>query len=262
MSVSVFQRRPEGFFATDLARGPWDPQAQHGGAPAALIMRALERCEPVAELALARVSYEFVRPAPLGALTVHAEVVRPGKRVQLLEASLRTPDGTEVVRARALRVAATAAPSSAQQPPPAPGPEAAVANDFRAPQAMFATDALEIRFAAGAFYELGPAIAWFRLRHPLVDGEQASPLQRLAAAGDFGNGISTALPWEEYIFINPDLTLYIERAPVGEWICLQSETRVSNGSIGIAQSVLYDRQGRVGHATQALLITRKGPCGK
>jgi len=257
MSASVFQRTPDGFFATELARGPWDPGAQHGGAPAALIMRALERCEPVAELVLARVSYEFVRPVPLGALVVHAEVVRPGRRVQLLDASLCTADGTEVVRARALRVAATEAASAARSSPPMPGPETSVANDFLATRTMFATDALEIRFVAGAFYQLGPATAWFRLRHPLVDGEPPSPLQRLAAAGDFGNGISASLPWEEYIFINPDLTLYIERAPVGEWICLQSETRVTNGSIGLAQSVLYDRQGRVGHATQALLITRK-----
>ena len=257
MSASVFQPTPDGFFATELARGPWDPQAQHGGAPAALIMRSLERCQPVAELVLARVSYEFLRPAPLGALAVHAEVVRPGKRVQLLEASLRTADGTEVVRARALRVAATEAASSGQLSSPVLGPATAVANDFRATQAMFATDALEIRFAAGAFHQPGPATAWFRMRLPLVDGEQPSPLQRLAAVGDFGNGISASLPWEEYIFINPDLTLYVERAPAGEWICLQSETRVTNGGIGIAESVLYDRQGRVGHATQALLVTRK-----
>jgi hypothetical protein len=257
MFASVFERTQEGFSATELARGPWDPQAQHGGAPAALIMRALERCEPAHELVLARVSYEFLRPAPLGPLSLHTELVRPGKRVQLLEASLRTPDGTEVVRARALRVAATDVASSGQRSSPVPGPEAAVANDFRASQTMFATDALEIRFVAGAFYQLGPATAWLRLRHPLVDGEQPSPLQRLAAAGDFGNGISTPLSWDEYIFINPDLTLYIERAPVGEWICLQSETRVTFGAIGIAQSVLYDRQGRVGHATQALLVTRK-----
>jgi hypothetical protein len=257
MSASVFQRTPDGFFATELARGPWHPDAQHGGAAAALIMRALERFEPVAELVLARVSYEFIRPVPLGALTVHTELARPGRRVQLLEASLRTPDGTEVVRARALRVAAAEVESSAQPTPPAQGPETAIANDFRPTRAMFATDALEIRFAAGAFYQLGPATAWFRLRHQLVDGEAPSPLQRLAAAGDFGNGISTSLPWEQYTFINPDLTLYIERVPVGEWICLQSETRLTNGSIGIARSVLYDRQGRVGDATQALLITRK-----
>ncbi len=87
-----------------------------------------------------------------------------------------------------------------------------------------------------------------------MGGEKPSPLQRLAAAGDFGNGISATLSWDDYLFINPDLTLYIEREPVGEWICLDSQTRISADGIGIAESVLYDLRGRVGRATQALLV--------
>ncbi len=80
-------------------------------------------------------------------------------------------------------------------------------------------------------------------------------LQHLAAAGDFGNGISATLSWDEYLFINPDLTLYVEREPVGEWICLESETRIAAGDgIGIAESVLFDSRGRIGRATQALLV--------
>ena len=100
----------------------------------------------------------------------------------------------------------------------------------------------------------GPCTAWFRLRSPIVAGETPSPLQRLAAAGDFGNGISATLSWDDYLYINPDLTLYIEREPVGEWICLESETRIARGGIGVAESVLYDERGRVGRATQALLV--------
>jgi hypothetical protein len=88
----------------------------------------------------------------------------------------------------------------------------------------------------------------------VVAGEQASPLQRLAAAADFGNGISSILSWDTYMFINPDLTVYIERPPVGEWICLRAETRIAPGGIGLSESVLYDSQGRVGRATQALLV--------
>ena len=102
----------------------------------------------------------------------------------------------------------------------------------------------------------GPCTAWFRLRSPIVAGETPSALQRLAAAGDFGNGISAALSWDDYLFINPDLTLYIEREPVGEWICLESETRIARDGIGVAESVLYDERGRVGRATQALLVAR------
>jgi hypothetical protein len=56
------------------------------------------------------------------------------------------------------------------------------------------------------------------------------------------------------MFINPDLTVYLEREPEGEWVALQSETRVLSGSVSVAQSVLWDQQGRIGHATQALLV--------
>ena len=119
---------------------------------------------------------------------------------------------------------------------------------------MFAPDAMEIRFLDGTFGG-GPSTAWFRLRAPILSGEEPSPLQRLAAAGDFGNGISAVLSWNEYLFINPDLTLYVEREPVGEWIGLESVTRISaGGGIGLAESVLFDERGRVGRATQALLV--------
>jgi hypothetical protein len=119
---------------------------------------------------------------------------------------------------------------------------------------MFATDAMDIRFISGSFLEPGPATAWFRLEHPLVAGEDPSPLQRLAAAADFGNGISAVLPWDRYIFINPDLTIYLERAPVGEWFLLESQTRLGHAGIGLSESLLYDERGRVGRATQALLV--------
>jgi hypothetical protein len=119
---------------------------------------------------------------------------------------------------------------------------------------MFAPDAIEIRFVQGEFHGNGPSTAWFRLRGPLVEGEPTSQLQLLAAAGDFGNGISATLSWDEYMFINPDLTLYIEREPVGEWICLQARTIIATDGIATSESVLYDLQGRVGTATQALLV--------
>jgi hypothetical protein len=118
---------------------------------------------------------------------------------------------------------------------------------------MFAPDAIEIRFISGKFGG-GPAIGWFRLRRPLVAGERPSPLQQLAAAGDFGNGISAELSWDDYLYINPDLTLYIEREPTGEWIGLESRTLIPAGGIGISESVLYDQRGRVGRAIQALFV--------
>jgi hypothetical protein len=118
----------------------------------------------------------------------------------------------------------------------------------------FAPDAVEIRFVSGSYREAGATTAWFRLRHPVVAGEHPSPLQTLAAAADFGNGVSTPLSWDEYVFINADLTIYLDRRPTGDWIALESHTTIPEGGIGISQSVLYDERGRVGHAAQALLV--------
>jgi hypothetical protein len=253
---SIFRVSDGRFVATEFARGPWDPNAQHGGAPAALLMREFENLPTPDGLIVARVTYEFLRPVPLGELLVDSRVVRGGKRVQLLDASLAAADGSEVMRARALQVRAADAvvPRTRTAPPPTP-PESGHENDYVAPyRPMFAPDAIEIRFVDGAFYGEVPSTAWFRLRRPLLAGEPTSSLQLLAAAADFGNGISTVLPWDEYVFINPDLTLYIERPPVGEWVALEAQTLIASEGIGTAEGILYDERGRVGRATQALFV--------
>lgn len=258
MSGAIFEERDGGVFATEFARGPWDPDAQHGGAPAALMMRALERLDDGgADLQIVRVTYELVRPVPLGELIVEAWVVRPGRRVQLLEASLQTADRVEVVKARALRVARAPITVGSVPERTPPGPEGLpVSHVPRFGEASFPGGAMEIRMAEGDILETGPATAWFRLRVPLVAGEQPTALQRLVAAADFPNGISSELSWNDWLFINPDLTVYIEREPVGEWICLDGRTRVIEGGVGLAQAVLFDQHGRVGRSLQSLYVAR------
>lgn len=259
MPEAVFVPDGELFVATELARGPWNPNAAHGGAPAALLVRAFEQLAVADELMLARITCEFLRPVPLAALAVSAAVLRSGRRVALVEGSVVTGEGVEVVRARGLFVRRTDV-SAANETESIAGPRAGAPNDLRRDpdRASFATDAMELRFVAGKFWELGPATAWFRLQVPLVAGEQTTGLQRLAAAADFGNGISAVVPWKDHLFINPDLTLYVEREPAGEWIALASQTRVDAGGVGFAESVLYDEPGRVGHAAQALVVERRG----
>lgn len=257
----MFHLSEQGFRPTEVARGPWDAGALHGGAPAALIARAFERLPSLEGLALARITYELLRPVPVEDLMLHAEIVRPGKRVQLLEASLQTAAGVEVVRARGLRVRLAnldGAPATDVLSPP-PGPATGVDRLPRTTpphQPTFFPAAIETRFVAGGFGG-GPAACWFRLKLPLIDGEAPSPLQQLAAAADFGNGISSTLDWADYTFINPDLTIYLDREPVGEWIGLDARTTIVPGGVGTAESVLFDERGRVGRAMQALLVARR-----
>jgi hypothetical protein len=122
---------------------------------------------------------------------------------------------------------------------------------------MFGGEGVEINFVDGAFDTPGPAAAWFRLRVPIVAGEPVSPLQRTLAAADFGNGISASVSWDDYSFVNPELTVYLLREPAGEWIGLDSRTAIDARGIGLAESVLYDEQGAIGRALQSLYVSRR-----
>lgn len=255
---AVFVQDGATFTATDLGLGPWAPGALHGGAAAALLAHAFLDHAPTTGLRPVRLTYDFVRPVPQGPLTADVEVVRPGRRVTLLDAVLRDGERAEVTRARALLVAPSELGATPAQPPPFPGPDDGAVNDLPGPDGpTFAVDAMEIRFVDGRFREPGPATAWFRLRCPLITEHVTAPLELVAAAGDFGNGIASELTWDEHVFINPDLTLYVEREPVDEWVALQSRMRVAPGSVAVAESVLWDRAGRIGRATQSLVVGRR-----
>jgi Thioesterase-like superfamily len=263
---SIFLADGDHFQPTEQARGPWDPGALHGGAPAALIASAFERHEPLPEVHVARMGFELLRPIPLAPLRLSVRTIRAGRRVQELAAELYadTAEGDPqlVCRANALRVqqvpsALPELPAGALAGETMPGPEQGEPVRFAlgkdSGQASFAASAMEMRWLDPP-HELGPARVWMRLRHPLVDGEQASPLARLAATADFGNGASASLPFDRFLFINADLSIHLHRQPTGEWIGLQARTLLHEGGMALSESVLHDLDGPVGRAFQTLVV--------
>ncbi|HEV3397952.1 MAG TPA: thioesterase family protein [Actinomycetes bacterium] len=249
---------PYRFRATELTRGPWEPGLQHAGPPAALLGRAVERHSDRSGLQVARVTFEVLRPPPIAELEVATRLLRGGRSVELVEASLRAGE-VEVMRATALRIrtAEVGLPGDLVPGPRLPGPEAGrVAPFFPTGQDVGYHTAMEFRFVAGSFLELGPATVWTRMRHPLVAGEAPSPLCRVLVAADSGNGISATLDFRRWRFINPDLTVYLHRPPLGEWVCLDARTHLSAVGTGLAESALSDEQGRVGRSVQALLVDK------
>lgn len=255
----IYRLEEDRLVPTGHARGPWDPQAQHGGGPAALLARAIERLEAPGPMLLARLTIEFLGAVPMQPLTVAAEVVRPGKRLQLAEATLSC-DGTDILRARAVRLRRepVAVPGSAIPGPRLPAPDElpSIPVPF-APHGEpdgFGQTSMELRFSEGVFGEPGPATAWFRLRRPLVEGEEPSPAQRAVAAADFGNGIASELRFETHLFVNTDLSVAFAREPAGEWIAVEAVTEHGPDGTALASSVLHDAAGPFGRATQSLYV--------
>jgi len=89
-----------------------------------------------------------------------------------------------------------------------------------------------------------------------VPGEEPSPLQRVAAAADFGNGVAAPAPFEELRFVNADLSIHLHRLPAGEWVCLDSVIWMSGHGVAQAESALYDERGPIGRSLQSLLLER------
>src|SRR5258708_19413847 len=113
---------------------------------------------------------------------------------------------------------------------------------------------MEMSMARGEIGVPGPAAVWFRLAVPVVAGEDTTPLMRVAAAADFGNGISGAVTWDEHLFINPDLTIYLHRMPAGDWIGLDARTWPPHQGVGIAPAPPSPHGGRLPPSAHALLL--------
>lgn len=202
----------------------------------------------------ARVTVEILGPIPVAELVVTAAVVRPGKSVELVHATLTHADRPVATAAawRVRRTAGAAVPSKAR---PAPGlPLASMDNEGWNPGYM---RSMEWRFAEGSLDRRGPAAAWGRMRVPLVDDQPVSPLSRVLVLADSGNGVSRELSFGKWLFINPELTVHLHREAVGEWVCLDAQTAVSEGGVGLATSVLSDQDGVIGAGAQSLLVAAR-----
>lgn len=263
MTEPVFRREGPLLVPTAHASGPWDPGQMHGGAPAALVARAIEQLDAPGPMRCSRLTLEFLGAVPLAPVRVEAQVLRGGPRLQLAEATVDGADGRTLVRARGVRLRVgevDLAGRGDQRPlPEVPGPQEGEPPDFAAAPGTegFHLTAMDIRVVVGQFHTPGPALAWFRPRRPFVDDEAPTPLQRVAAAADFGNGIGSELDWGRALFVNTDLTVHLVREPQDGWVLLESRTMLDAEGRGLASSVLWDAQGEVGASHQSLFVDQR-----
>jgi acyl-CoA thioesterase len=264
---AIFHRDGDSFVPTPFAASPWTPGALHGGPPAGLIARCIEQYIADPEMQLARLTVDLFRAVPSEPLHVQVETVRGGRRIHVVQASIFAGD-VEVTRGHAALLRRSDAPVGGFVYPPPPGPDGLEVN---AGLARPSTDGsrserpgmpgfhttIEVAWASE---RLAPRpTAWMRIPMPFIEGEETSPVTRAAALSDFGNAIANQVgagegrPISSLAYINSDVTLYMDRDPEGEWLCLQADHRDEVEGVGHVEAAWFDHRGRYGRAVQARL---------
>lgn len=261
MSEALFLRDGEFYVPTPASGSPWSPAHLHGGPVVGLMAHAVEQASATADLHLARLTVDLLRPVPKSPLTVTTRLVRGGKRLQIIEASLMDGE-TEVTRGSALFLEnrPVTVPEHGRFPatelaPPSSPVEATIAEaggwqNRYSPVGLHSTaKAVVLRGVNGS----GQGLAWLRLPLPLVQGVNTSPSVTAATLCDFGNGVGQLNLSSELGCINTDVSLYLHRQPVGEWLGLDARSRMQDTGVGLVETTLFDSQGAVGKILQAII---------
>jgi acyl-CoA thioesterase len=259
---------PGGAFEPTLAtESPWSSDAQHGGPPTALLAHVMRTRLHVDGMRIARITNEFLGSIPRVPLTAEAAVIRDGRRIRLVEASLLA-DGKPVAIARAWQIATSGGGAGSHDPGiPAEGLTAATAPPL--PDAMAQKyfsgfrnwgygESVEWRWVRGSYDSAGEAVVWARPRIPLLAGEPMHPLDRALVIADSANGVSSALNPREWLFIPPAITVTLHRYPEGDWVYLAATSTLAADGLGSTLGTLGDRDGQIGSVAQPLLVARQG----
>ena len=252
------------YLPTVYARGPWSLESLHGGPVSALLAHHAEACDTEGTLRLARITTDLFRAVPFAPLHVDTEVVRRGRRILAVRASL-VCEGVEVSRAQVLLLRPKDVDSSAGDLSREPIPFAADAAESTMMGGLEGEPAysrtVRFRYLVGRGAD-EPAVAWIRVPLDLLPDVPLSPAARAAATADYVSPLSLmrrsgarGVP-----FINADVTLYLHRPPDGDWLCLQTTGRASHEGIATGEGVLHDRSGPVGRCL-AVALAQSAPPG-
>lgn len=254
---------------TPHAGGAWDAAEQHFSPLGGLIVHAIDRHVAASAasagaasagaaapartgMLLGRISFDILGRLALDECEVRVETVRPGRTIELVEATVLIA-GRPAVRARAWFLASVDTEAVAGGGPgPLTPPEGLDPWPLNStwPGGYIAS----LEFRAVAPPQRGRATAWVSTQLDLVAGESSSPLASYIALVDTANGIAVRQPPTAWMFPNLDLTLHLHRQPEGGWTGLDTTVVFGGTGQGVTSTVLHDVAGPVGHAQQVLTV--------
>ncbi len=257
--MAYFQRIDDSAFrATPHVGGAWSPGEQHIAPALGLLAHVVERDRDARRddgLLLGRLSYDILGTIPVDVVSTAVRVLRPGRTIELVEASLRH-DGRDAVLLRAwLMRPGDTDPLSATALPGIAPPQAMSPWD---PSTVWPGGFIASAEVRRAEVEPGRASFWVRTPLDLVEDE---PVSRLAAAAgllDIANGMTVRVSPRDVAFPNIDLTAHLFAEPRGEWIGFDTTVSIGPSGLGLTSSVLHDSTGSIGTMAQTLTV-RPGP---
>lgn len=240
------------------AQGAWRDTEQHMAPVAGLLAHAIETHDPRPELQLCRLTYEILGVIRAEEFQVETRVIRPGRTIELVEATLSV-GGRTAVRATGWRLAVTDTTEvAAGAPEPLPGPDALPRWDASGTWAGGYITGLEFRHTPDS--EPGRVRAWLRTRTTLIDGIETSDLARFVGLLDTANGIAARLPPDRWTYPNTDLTIHLFRAPrlpeSDAWVGFDARSVIGPNGIGLTSATVYDLDGPVGRTEQILTVRK------
>lgn len=253
--MAYFSRLGPGTFRpTGHVSGAWDESMQHIGPALGLLAHAVERdCAERRDdpMVVSRLTYELLGVVPMDEVDVQVEVVRPGRTIELVEATY-SHAGRIGTRLRAWLqtprdIGSLAADGFDPLPPPA-GMEPW--DPTTVWPGGFLASAQVRRDSAGP----GRARYWVRTDVPLIEGEEVSTLARTAGLVDIANGMAIRADPSAVQFPNIDLTAHLVRRPRGEWVGFDTRVTFGPGGLGLTASVLHDEDGPLGTVSQSLTV--------
>ena len=234
------------------ATNAWSRTHQNGVAVGGLLALLCETHRPGEGLRTCRLTIDIQRAVPFQPLSAACSILRDGGRLQMIEAQLMA-DGVCFARAAAVRLRTGASPASPARSPTHPSPEEA--GDTPITRVLGPGAPVETRVIEGR--EDGRGAYWARINIPIVEGEPIPPVARVVMAADLASGPASLVDRHDWSFANVDLSVYLGRPPVDEWVFARSETLSAGDGTAMVTAALADRAGPIGQANQTLFMAKR-----
>lgn len=247
------------FRSTVHAQGAWNTSEQHMGAAAGLLAHAVAFDHPRTDVLPVRFSYDILGLIPGGEVEVTTRMVRPGRTIELVEASM-SHAGRSCIRLsvwRLVRGETSGAAGTHREPLPAVAETVPADLTQRWSGGYIAS--LEARTVRE--HRPGSAALWLRAPYAVVDEEEVSTTAQFLAAVDAANGIAARVDPAAMTFPNVDLGVHLVREPVSSWAGLDTHVSIGGTGVGLTESALHDEAGYLGRVAQSLTVRPRPASG-